>query len=81
MWQQLLVLAMVATSAAYAAWSLLPPVTRWRWRSRLATTLARMPAPVAALGRRLLQPSVAPDGTGCAACPASAAHKAPHSRR
>lgn len=80
MWQQLLVLALVATSAAYAVWSLLPPVTRWRWRARLAAALAHMPAPVAALGRRLLRPAAAPGGTGCAACPASAAHKAPSLR-
>ena len=81
MGQHLLVLAIVAVSAAYAAWSLLLPVTRWRLRTRLAAALERLPAPVATLGRRLLRPSAAPEKTGCGACPASAAHKAPSSRR
>jgi hypothetical protein len=73
MWQQFVVLAIVATSAAYAAWSLLPPAARWRLRTRLAAALARMPAPVAALGRRTLRPAAA--AAGCAACPASAVHR------
>ncbi|MCU0977103.1 MAG: hypothetical protein MUC71_12460 [Steroidobacteraceae bacterium] len=80
MWQTLLVIFTVAASAAYSAWSLLPPATRRRLRLRLSMSLERMPPPVAALGRAL-RPPVAPAATGCAACPASALHGKPPSRR
>lgn len=80
MWQQLAVLAIVAVSAGYAVWSLLPAATRWRLRTRLAAALGRQPEPVATLGRRLLRPA-ATGAPGCAACPASAAHEASSARR
>jgi hypothetical protein len=81
MWQQLIVVALVAASAGYAAWSLLPPATRWRLRGRVAARLARGPAPLAALGRRALERAATPPRGGCAACPASAVHRAPNTRR
>jgi hypothetical protein len=81
MWQTPLVIFIVAASTAYSAWSLLPSATRRRLRLRLSAALEGMPAPVAALGRRVSRPSAAADAGGCAACPASAALKGHESGR
>ena len=69
MWQWILVAVIVAASAVYAAWALLPAATRLR----LARRLAAGPAPLAALGARLA-PGAHPGpetGADCDACPHS----------
>ena len=69
MWQWVLVALIVAASAAYAAWALLPAATRLR----LAGRLAAAPAPFAALGQRLTRASrpLPKTGADCDACPHS----------
>jgi hypothetical protein len=69
MWQWLLVAMLVLLSAVYAAWALLPAVTR----QRLARRLASIPGPLARVGERLERAArpVTRTGADCDACPHS----------
>lgn len=76
MWQQVLIAPIVAASAGYAAWSMLPVAARWRLRRRAASLAGRAPRPLASLAQRALRPATAPTACGCSACPASAPREA-----
>jgi hypothetical protein len=69
MWQWLVVVPLVAASAAYAAWRLLPGTTRWRFARWISRRSASGPAWLAGAAARL-ERAAQPAG-GCEACPAS----------
>ncbi|MBS1200537.1 MAG: hypothetical protein H6R27_1215 [Proteobacteria bacterium] len=69
MWQWLVIAPLVAASAAYAAWALMPAPTRLRFARWLAHRAAGGPAPLAGLAARLERAAL-PSG-GCDSCPAS----------
>lgn len=72
MWQTVLVFLIVAASAVYAAWLLLPAVSRTRLAGWLAARLPGASGPFAWLHawlRDKARPAAPP--TGCDACPQS----------
>ena len=70
LWQWLIVAPLIAASAAYAAWAVMPVTTRVRATRWLAQRLSGSPAPLARLAVRLERAAL-PTGSGCDACPAS----------
>jgi hypothetical protein len=69
MWQWLLIAPLVAASAAYAAWRLVPGTTRWRFARWFSRRAAHGPAWLARAAQRLERAAL-PAG-GCDACPAT----------
>lgn len=71
MWQTVLVVVIVAVSAASAVWWLLPAATRARFAARLAARLP--PGRLRAWLERKARPTAPP--AGCDACPQSRVHE------
>jgi hypothetical protein len=69
MWQWLLIAPVVAFSAVYAAWKLMPASSRLRFARWLSRRLAGGPGALARLGERLERAAM-PAG-GCDSCPAT----------
>jgi hypothetical protein len=69
MWQWLVIAPLVAVSAAYAAWRLVPGATRWRFAQWFSRRAAGGPASLTRLAARLERAAL-PAG-GCESCPAS----------
>jgi len=69
MWQWLVIAPLVAASAAYAAWRLVPGATRWRFARWFSRRVAGGPAWLAQAAARLERAAL-PAG-GCESCPAS----------
>jgi hypothetical protein len=68
MWQWLVIAPLVAASAAYAAWRLVPGTTRWRFSRWFSRRAAHGPAWLSRAAQRLER---AAQPAGCEACPAS----------
>jgi len=69
MWQWLVIAPLVAASAAYAAWRLVPGATRWRFARWFSRRVAGGPAWLAQAAARLERAAL-PAGS-CESCPAS----------
>ncbi|HSO06191.1 MAG TPA: DUF6587 family protein [Pelomicrobium sp.] len=69
MWQWLVIAPLLAASAAYAAWRLVPGATRWRFAQWLSRRVAGGPGWLTRLAGRLERAAL-PAG-GCESCPAS----------
>jgi hypothetical protein len=69
MWQWLVIAPLVAASAAYAAWLLMPAPARLRFTGWLSQRTCGGPAPLARLAARLARTAL-PAGS-CDSCPAS----------
>lgn len=69
MWQWLVIAPLIALSAAYAAWRLVPGTTRWRFARWFSGHAAGGPAWLARLAARLERAAL-PAGD-CESCPAS----------
>lgn len=69
MWQWLVIAPLVAASAAYAAWMLMPAPVRLRFARWLSRTTSGAPAPLTRAAA-WLERAAMPAG-GCASCPAT----------
>jgi len=78
MWQWLVVVPVIVTSAVYAAWALTPASTRLAFARWLARHAVAGPATLKRLAARL-ESRARPSG-GCDSCPASRVAPAPGRR-